>query len=135
MPQVAGYDIDHTMLCFMLNNADGYGLDDYEKEGAIKFYMGIYNFNVSDQDYCYNDLVEKLKGIYGNSPNSGGDLGRYKYMYWLNGDGAMVGLVDGGVYGVSLMYMAPGAEDQLCEVERIATENEKLNAVGDVSGL
>ena len=130
MPQVAGYDIDHTMLYFLLNNSEGYGLEDYAEDGALQFYMGVYHFDVSDQESCYNDLAEKLKGIYGENPSV-----EESYMYWLNNDGAMVGLVDGGSYGVSLMYMAPGAEDKLCEVERIAVENEKSNAAGDTSGL
>ena len=129
-PQVAGYDLDHTALHFMLSDPNEHELEDYAEDGAVEFYMGVYFFDASDPEYCYNDLAEKLKGIYGENPTID-----EKYMYWLNKDGAMVGLVNGGVYGVSLMYMAPGAEEKLCEVERLVAENEKLNAEGNTSGL
>lgn len=135
IPNVAGYRVDGLELYFMWNEETGYTTE-YKKPGAAQFYMAKYEFDVKDYLSCYDDLVEKLKSIYGNNPYSDtyGLIDPSPYTLWINQDGALVG-VGHNSYATYLVYMAPGAEDKLVAIEEKVKAQEIENASDDISGL
>ncbi len=135
VPKVGGYNVDTLKMFFMWNPSAGY-TDNYKKNGAVQFYMAKYELSVSDTKACYEDLVSKLKTKYGNLPISGIDdsYSPTYYTVWVNQEGALVG-VSYDEYNTQLVYMAPGAEDKLNEVEAWVAQSEIESASGDMSGL
>lgn len=135
VPNVAGYRIDSLELYFMWNEEAGYTTE-YKESGATQFYMAKYEFDVEDYESCYNDLVGKLKSIYGENSysDSTGWTDSSFYTLWVNQDGALVG-VGHDSSDTYLVYMAPGAEDKLVAVEELIKKQEIENAQGDLSGL
>lgn len=135
IPNVAGYKIDNLKLYLMWNPETG-KVEDYTQKDALQFYMATYTFDVTDKEACYNDLFAKLKSLYGENPmtDTYGWLSDTVYSCWVNSEGAMVAL-SWDEYEVTLLYMAPGAEEKLCEVEQIVKAQEISSAAGDVSGL
>ena len=135
IPDVAGYKINELKLYMMWNPEMGYTTD-YQKPNAVQFYMAKYVLDVSDNEGCYNDLVEKLKTLYGDNPytDSEGSTFPTTYTVWINNNGAMVG-VSYNKYVVNLVYMAPEAEEKLCQVEKMVEIEEIENAKGDMTGL
>ena len=98
--------------------------------------MAKYELDVTDKENCYNDLVTKLKSLYGENPFTDvyGQVSPTTYTVWVNNEGALVG-VSYNEYVVNLVYMAPGAEERLCEVEEIVKAQEIESAKDNVSGL
>ncbi len=135
IPDVAGYKIDSLELYMMWNPETGYA-SDYTSPNAVQFYMAKYTVDVTDNEACYNDLVDKLKSLYGENPQTDvyGSIAPTTYTVWVNKEGAMVG-VSYDKYTVHLVYMAPGAEDKLCQVEEKVKAQEIEGAKGDVTGL
>ncbi|MDO5445829.1 MAG: hypothetical protein Q4F31_09455 [Eubacteriales bacterium] len=135
IPNVAGYKIDDLNLYFMWNLEKGI-TEDYTQKDALQFYMAKYTFDVTDKEACYNDLLGKLKSLYGENPSTDtyGWLSETVYTCWVNPEGAMVAL-SWSEYDVTLIYMAPGAEEKLCEVEKMVTAKEITDAAGDLTGL
>ena len=109
---------------------------DYKAENAVQFYMGKYVFDVSDKEAAYKDLQAKLAGIYGQTPYEGkyGSFSTTHYTVWVNGTNACVAL-GYSEYSVTIVYMAPGAEELLCYVEDVIKANEIALAADDISGL
>lgn len=134
IPKVAGYEPSELTLYCMYNPKAGY-VDDYESAGAIQFYMAVYEIRPNDPEACYKDLVAKLKKLYGDEPYKGkfGFTYPIEYYCWVNNELGMVGVSDGS--SVRLMYMAPGAEEKLLQVEELAKKIENENAAGDFTGL
>lgn len=134
LPTVAGYRLDEVHLYFMWNPDVG-RVSDYKNKDAVQFYMGKYEFDVGDKEAAYKDLCSKLSGLYGENPYEGRyGISPTYYRVWVNEDGACVAL-SYDEYGVTLVYMAPGAEEKLCKVEELVKANEIASAAGDVSGL
>ena len=132
VPDVAGYKVSSLTTYLMWNPDNGF-TENYKEDGKLQFYMAKYDFDVTDTQSCYDDLVKKLKSIYGNNPYSDEYYSTH-YTCWINNDKAMVGVSDSGTF-VRLFYMAPNAEDKLSEIERIVAKQEIDNAAGDISGL
>ena len=135
IPDVAGYRIDSLSLYMMWNPDKGYTWN-YKRDGATQFYMAKYDLDVADKESSYNDLVIKLKSLYGDNPFTDvyGSVSPTTYTVWVNNEGALVG-VSFNEYVVNLVYMAPGAEEQLCKVEEIVKAQEIENAKDNVTGL
>lgn len=135
IPNVAGYKVNNLYLYMMWNPTDG-KVNDYKATGAAQFYMAEYSFEVTDKEACYNDLISKLKGLYGENPieQVAGNSSKTYYTTWVNNEGAMICLAYNENY-VKLEYMAPGAEEKLCEVEECVRQQEIALAAGDISGL
>lgn len=135
IPDVAGYKIDSLSLYMMWNPETGYTTD-YQATDAVQFYMAKYDLDVTDKESCYNDLVDKLKSLYGNNPYTDvyGSIDPTAYSVWVNDSGSLVG-VSYNEYVVHLVYMAPGAEEKLCQVEKIVEAQEIESAKGDMTGL
>lgn len=135
IPDVAGYKINTLTLYMMWNPETGYTTI-YQNPNAAQFYMAKYNLDVSDNEGCYKDLVSKLKILYGENPytDSYGAVAPTTYTVWVNNKGALVG-VSYDKYVVNLVYMAPGAEERLCQVEKLVESQELENAKGDMTGL
>jgi len=135
IPDVAGYKIDSLSMYMMWNPDRGYTWN-YQREGSTQFYMAKYELDVTDKENCYNDLVTKLKSLYGENPFTDvyGQVSPTTYTVWINNEGALVG-VSYNEYVVNLVYMAPGAEERLCEVEEIVKAQEIESAKDNVSGL
>ena len=134
VPDVAGYKVDSLDLYFMWK-LNGYKAN-YKDPNATQFYMAKYELDVDDTVACYRDLVEKLKTIYGNKPysDSYGWLDPTEYTLWVNGEEALVG-VSYDSYKVYLVYMAPGAEQKLVEVENYKRKQQIERAKDDMTGL
>ena len=135
IPNVAGYRVSDLELYFMWNEETGYTTD-YKNPGATKFYMAKYEFDVEDFLSCYDDLMEKLKTIYGNNPYSDtyGWIDPSPYALWVNKESALVGIGHDS-HDTYLVYMAPGAEEKLVNIEELIKKQEIDNAKGDTSGL
>lgn len=124
------YKADNLKLYFMwdLDNYKG----DYKDPGAARFYMAKYELEVlsdgedhSVADFdgvenCYKDLARKLRSRYGDESYDDG----FVSCYWVNHEGAFVG-ASNITYSVNLVYMAPGAEERLVEVEEYIKRNRK----------
>ncbi len=135
LPKVAGYNIDELKLYFMWNPEVG-PVDDYTKQDAVQFYMARYEFDVMDKDSCFNDLTQKLKSLYGETPYSGSySLFGDPYLCWVNSDHALIGLCCPHYGNITLVYCAPGSEERLVQVEALVLRKEIEVAVDDMSGL
>lgn len=132
IPDVAGYHIYDLVLYMMFNPEKG-ATEQFKSEDAVQFYMAKYRFDVTDNIACYTDIVGKLKKLYGNNPESAEKSGT-KYSLWVNSEGALVG-ISCDKYFVDLLYMAPGAEDRLTNLELDIAAKEIENAADDMSGL
>lgn len=135
IPNVAGYRVKDLELYFMWNEETGY-TKDYKKPGAVQFYMAMLELDIDDNDACYNDLVTKLMSLYGSKPYSDtyGWVDPTRYTVWVNDEGAMVG-VSCDAYTTTLVYMAPGAEEKLVNIENLNKKQDIDNAKGDMTGL
>ena len=139
IPNVAGYKIDALHL-YLMRDIANIAAEDYTQDGALQFYMAVYEFDVTDKEATYNDLLEKLKGLYGENPylDSYGLISSTPYAVWVNEEKACIALSH-DEYRVALVYMAPGAEEKLCQVEEAVKnhkiEQEKASAANDVTGL
>ncbi|MBR0367030.1 MAG: hypothetical protein IJH86_01390 [Clostridia bacterium] len=135
IPNVAGYKIDSLKL-YMMWNPDNGIVADYTQPDAVQFYMAKYEFDVSNTEDCYNDLVSKLKTLYGENPITDvyGPISPTTYTCWVNADKALIG-VSYDKYGVNLVYMAPGAEERLLAVEDKVRQQEIEGAQNDMTGL
>ena len=133
LPKVAGYKISNLKLYFYWNPEKG-PTKDYSAKDACFFYMAAYQFDVSDNQAAYADLVSKLKKIYGDNPYQDEDGCGTEYTVWVNADQAAVAIsVD--EYGLDLVYFAPGAEDRLATIEAFVKQKEITDAADDTSGL
>ena len=135
VPNVAGYKIDEVKLYFMWN-PEGTQFSDYKASEAVRFYMAKYEFDVTDKRACYDDLLKKLKGLYGENPETStyGWVDPTTYTVWVNGDNALMAL-SVNEYVVTLVYLAPGAEEMLCQTESVVRKNEIAQVKDDTSGL
>ena len=132
-PKVAGYDVLDLMLYCMYNPEIGY-TKDYKATDAIQFYMAVYELNVTNYSEVYKDLVSKLKKLYGDNPLESDRGSGIEFSCWVNEDNALVGVCNNNYY-IRLLYMAPGAEEKLCQVEKLIQQQEVQNAADDFSGL
>ena len=132
IPDVAGYRIDELNLYMMFNPEKG-ATEKFKDPDAVQFYMAKYKFDVTDNIACYQDIVTKLKKLYGEKPESGEDWGT-KYSIWVNSQGGLVG-ISCDQFFVELLYMAPGAEDRLTNLELDIAAKEIENAAEDMSGM
>lgn len=133
VPKVAGYKVNSLQLYFYWNPDKG-PTKNFSAKDACYFYMAKYEFNVTDNQSAYADLVTKLKKLYGNTPYEGEDGCGTNYTVWVNDDQAAVGIsVD--EYSLELVYYAPGAEDKLAEIESIVKKKEIEDASDDMTGL
>ena len=134
LPKVAGYKIKELKMYFMWN-PENYPTLDFSKKDAVQFYMARYEFDVIDKKGCYDDLTNKLKSLYGNSPyTSTYGLFRKPYVCWVNNEHALIG-ISYDDYEVTLVYCAPGSEEKLVQVEKMVRDGEVKNASDDLSGL
>lgn len=133
LPKVAGYKVSNLKLYFYWNPLKG-PTTNFAATNACYFYMAKYEFDVSDNQTAYADLVSKLKKIYGDDPYVDEYGCGTNYTLWVNSDEASVGIsVD--EYSLCLEYCAPGAEDRLAEIEAIVKKKEIDDAADDLSGL
>lgn len=133
IPNVAGYKVSGLKLYFIWNPEKGRATD-FTAPNACLFYMAKYEFDVSDKQAAYKDLVSKLMTIYGPNPYVGDDGCGTDYTLWVNSEQAAVGIsVD--EYSLVLIYYAPGAEDQLANIEELVKQQEIENAADDMTGL
>ena len=138
LPQVAGYPLKDINYYFMWDINSGmyenYVDKAYRTNGSTQLYMAVYSFDVADYDACYQDLVKKLKKKYGDNPYQSESNISNPYTYWVNHEGAMVGV---SIYGKNVMvvYSAPGAEEKLCAVEEAVKKKQIDDAGDDMSGL
>lgn len=133
--KVAGYKVDNLKLYLMWNAEKGVPTD-YKERDATEFYMARYELDVTDKEAAYNDLVKKLKKLYGDNPyqDTYGSFSPVEYSVWVNQENALVA-VSYGEYDVTLVYMAPGAEEKLVKVEEMVKKHEIDSAADDMSGL
>ena len=112
--KICGYTTSGLGLYFILD-AENFSLSEYEKEGAVQLYLCEYQITAPDIDKgkCFDEISEKMKNDYGDNPEVGED-----FMYWVNPEGAVAGIRRDD-RGVHVTFMAPGAEEKLCEAERI----------------
>lgn len=134
VPNVAGYEDVTAQMYFIFNPGIG-NYDNYEEAGNMRFYLGEYEFSPADLDACYEDLVQKLASIYGDTAyvGSNGSLTK-NFTYWVNNEGAVVGIGESRT-DVIITYSAPGSEEKLAEIEEWVSKSEIENAKGDTSGL
>ena len=132
LPDVAGYTAQTLEMYFMWNPETGY-TKDYQSPDAIQFYMARYEIQANDIKACYEDLVNKLKSLYGESPF---EDTKYEVMYsiWVNNQNALIGI---GCFNshVNLVYMAPNADEKLVAIEELVKGQEIDDAADDFSGL
>ena len=135
LPNVAGYKIDELSLYLMWDPLIG-AVPDFKAQNAVQFYMAKYSFDVADKKGAYEDLVNKLKKLYGDQPyvDTYGWNNGTNYTVWVNDEHALIG-ISYDEYDVELVYMAPGAEEKLVQVEKRIMEQEIENAANDYSGL
>ena len=69
--EVAGHELDQIALYFAYNIADDKTIDRNPDNG--KFYAGVYTFCPEDVDGMYNDLLNKLRSVYGDDCGLGSD--------------------------------------------------------------
>ena len=134
IPKVAGYDDVTAHLYFIFQPGVG-NYDNYNTSGAMRFYLGEYEFSPADLDACYEDLVLKLADIYGDTAYIGEDKSiSYVYTYWVNNNDSVVGICKKST-GVVISYSAPHSEENLEQIEQWIAKTEIENAAGDSSGL
>lgn len=139
-PNIAGYELRELILYCIYTPNIGKS-ENYMDEGAIQYYMGEYNIKAEDKETIFHDLEAKLKTIYGNEPYTYKD-DVIMSSYWINSDGATVGVKCNMSRDVSIIYCAPESEKALVEAEAWEKVLEKQyaqeqveNAAGDMSGL
>ena len=134
VPKVAGYEDVTAHLYFIFRPGLG-NYENYNAPGAMCLYLGEYEFSPADLDACYDDLVQKLANIYGDTAYVGEDKSlSYNYTYWVNNDDAVVGICKKST-GVVISYSAPHSEENLEQIEQWIAKTEIENAAGDSSGL
>lgn len=135
VPDVAGHSVYSATLYFITSPELG-GIKKYKKTGVSSFYMATYEIRTEKDPDCYKDLAEKLKRIYGDSPEE-----KENYMCWVNQNGAAILLGIMSSDDVGLAYIAPEAEKRLSAVEQYLLEQDALNnpqiyaPTDDLSGL
>ena len=142
-PKVAGYDLYELDLRFIYTPNIG-RCENYEEEGAVQLYMVEYIFISEHEETVYWDLVEKLESIYGDKPYDNRNKSDNDILcsYWINEDGATVGVKCEPGWYVSVIYSAPGSEDALAATEKWVqtlemqyAREQVSEAAGDTSGL
>lgn len=131
VPDLAGYKVYCLDLYLMYDQNVGRAAD-FKQPGAVQFYLGQYLFWNKDLNIqvAYEELLLKLKNIYGDNPETGySEDHECDYAIWVNKEGALVGLSK-NEYFMYLTYMAPGAEERLCQLEE-KIEADVIAAVKD----
>lgn len=135
--ELFGHSADQCMMHIYVE--PGFEIDRYRESGAARLYLAEFWIHAGDSSEVYDDLLNKLKALYGENP-----MVDETGACWINEEGAMVGLTEKIVVGspsynhVRLTMMAPGAEERLNEVVKMRnsvapenTDKAKLEALAN----
>ncbi len=137
LPKVAGYNVEAINFYFLWNISsdlyENYVDGRYKDNDSALFYMGVYKIDAVDRKAAFDDLVAKMKNIYGDSPYERDIGSNYSCAYWVNTQNAVVGIMNG--ISLEITYIAPGGEERLAAVADAVAQKEVNDAQEDVSGL
>lgn len=137
LPKVAGYNVESINFYFLWNISsdlyENYVDGRYKDNDSALFYMGVYKIDAVDRKAAFDDLIEKMKNIYGDSPYERDIGGNYSCAYWVNTQNGVVGIMNG--ISLEIVYMAPGGEERLAAVADAVAQKEVTEAQEDMSGL